>query len=89
MDDFEPIDELIADETVLSGDEPRPRRRIRVIPLVFGVAFAVTGVSAIVADAGNLDLDVRWLWAIALAVLGVGGLAASLDGLRRSQRASW
>lgn len=87
------------DETAESNDMPPPTSPeptapaphtplVRLTPLVFGLAFCAIGVTALVVDVDRIDIGLAWLWALALAVLGVGGLVGSLDGLRRSRRSS-
>lgn len=52
--------------------ELRERVRLRVAPLVFGLAFIALGVLGL---GGRLDGEISWFWVALLAASGTAGLA--------------
>lgn len=49
------------------------RQRLRVAPLVFGLAFIALGVLGL---GGTLDRELTWAWVALLAAAGIAGMAA-------------
>lgn len=52
--------------------ELRERLRLRVTPLVFGLAFIALGILGL---GGSLDGETSWFWVALLAAAGIAGLA--------------
>ncbi len=52
-----------------------PDRRIRVTPLVFGLAFAAIGITYL---AGAVVDDATWIWVVGLTALAVAGIASAI-----------
>lgn len=52
--------------------ELRDRIRLRITPLVFGLAFIALGILGL---GGDLDGETSWFWVALLAAAGIAGLA--------------
>jgi hypothetical protein len=53
----------------------RPDRRVRVTPLVFGVAFVAIGAAHLT---GALVDDTTWVWVLGLVALAIAGLVSAI-----------
>ena len=62
------------------------RTGVRTMPLVFGIAFVAVGISALVGVAADLDVESGWIWAVALAAVGVALIASAIARVVRRGR---
>ena len=64
------------------------RRRVRPVPLVYGVAFLALAVVTLSTRPNDFDLAAMFLWPITLLVMGIASIAALIaHAATRSRRA--
>jgi len=61
------------------------KHSIDLVSLVAGLLFLALAAGYVASDISDITLDARFLIPIALVVLGLGGLAASIQAQRRSE----